>query len=59
MAQIQELEEKIIALNNQIVEMMQEKEEKEERQPDELMLQASDMVNSDETLDWKLSAIDI
>ena len=59
MAQIQELEEKIVALNNQIVEMMQEKEEKEERQPDELMLQASDMVNSDETLDWKLSAIDI
>ena len=59
MEQIQQLEEKIAALNNQIAQIMQEKEEKEERQPDELMLQASDMVNSDETLDWKLSAVDI
>ena len=57
MAQIQQLEEKIAALNNRIAEIMEQKEEQD--QSPNIMLQASDMVKSDETLDWKLSAVDI
>ena len=57
MAQIQQLEEKIAALNNRIAEIMEHKEEQD--QSPNIMLQASDMVKSDETLDWKLSAVDI
>ena len=57
MAQIQQLEEKIAALNNRIAEIMEQKEEQNQSQ--NIMLQVSDMVKSDETLDWKLSAVDI
>ena len=59
--QIRELEQKIQLLREQITQLMKKQKELEDpEEPDQLFaLQQSDFVQMDETLDWKLSAVDI